>query len=284
MKNIVTALSALVTLFLFSCQKEVSTEDPNATPGGGGSTTSTKLTRVVTKAGSDSITTAFTYNSANRISKITIDGASGGQKVDLRLTYERNAANIITKETYESSSLAQYFIDKIETIHTYDAAASRYRHSVTKVNLGIVIVRDSVVYTYDGSGKLTSLNEFLDDGSGYEPYAKEEYTYSGSNVATTKFYGFDDQVNNYVLDATETYEYDSKTNPVQFTADAIVLRTAISYAFFYSANNITKRTEVVTSPSATNVTTTTYTYNSSNRPATSTTTTGSGSRTSTYYY
>ncbi|MGV3530193.1 MAG: hypothetical protein ACO1OO_14920 [Flavisolibacter sp.] len=283
MKKIFT-LSALAVL-MFSCQKEVSYEDPNNPPdtGGGGANDGTKLTRVGMKAGDDSITVKYTYTTNTRISEIDLSGTLGGDAISQNSKYTRNANNIITQEIYKSSDLAALGIPQVVFDHTYDDANNRYAYS--KITIAGVGVVDSIVYSYSNS-RLSSVTHFASTNGTLAPARKEEYTYSGTNVATISYYDYEDQAQDFVLSLSETYEYDSKTNPLLFTSDAVVLANAMSIEaysslpLFYSSANYTKLTAQDTTGSYTFDRT--FTYNSNNRPATATV--NGGQLVYTYYY
>jgi hypothetical protein len=259
-------------MFLFSCKKE---EDFGNNSGG---TNPTRLVKMVTKLGSDSSVYNFSYNSSGKITGVILSGAESGQPIDLRISYVRNASGIIQKQVLKSNEFAAVGIDSIVTIVNYDAGNNRYKNAVSAFSVFGFPIRDSIVFQYDASGKMIAEIDYTDGGGGYDPSTKTEYSYSGNNVLSEKFYSYTGAA--FDLDETDTYEYDAKTNPLQFASDAVVLNLVP----FYSANNITKTTVVASNPADNYITTETYTYNSSNRPATSTSVTGSETATTTYYY
>lgn len=286
MRKLLIALSALVVTFS-ACQKEPSFEDPNSVPGGGGTgggggggNNGTKLVRMGVRVGNDTLTSDYTYNASNRITLISHAGNLGGQNLVFSQKFNRSASNVITSYVLKASFLLAAGLDRdtLDTKYVYDAATSRYVHSISRYNYLGDAVADSTVFNYDATGKLTSQINFFNDGSGYFQDRKIEYTYAGNNLASVKTYEHDGTA--FQLADTETYEYDSKVNPQQSAADAVVL----GMADFYSANNITKRTTVVVDPPETTVTTLSYTYNTNNRPTKAVGVSGSASSTVTYTY
>lgn len=280
MRQIVTAAAALVSVFLFSCQKEV-----NENNGGGGSNNNNNpnlLKKTVEKSGSDSTVVTYTYNSAGKLTNMNTLGSIGGQTFDLKQRFVRNSAGIIQQTIIKSDQFIQFGIDSVVTKVNYDAANNRYKNAITSISLLGFSFKDSLVYQYDASGKLTTEIDYSDDGTGggYVPSGKTEYVYTGSNLTTQKDYTYDDTSASWDLDETDTYEYDAKTNPVQFVADAPVL----GIAGFFSANNATKITAVNADPTKNAVTTETYTYNAANRPATGTSTTNGTASDLTFFY
>jgi hypothetical protein len=277
MKKLLIAFSA-AAFVLTACQKEPSFEDPNGNPGGGGGSTSGKLVRLGTRMGADSTTTDFTY-AGDLLSGLNQSGSANGQSAEAQVSVRRNSANVITRMVTKSDLFSQIGLDDSLVMNfNVNSANSRYVYGVSKFNFMGQPFADSTVYTYDGTGKLVSAVSYFDDGTGYVTDRKEEYTYSGSNLASTKSYI--DEGNGLTLVETTTYEYDNKTNPLHFPADAPVL----GMSDFYPANNVTKRTVVSADPQDSGTTTATYTYNSDNRPAKSVNTDGSSSSTISYYY
>jgi hypothetical protein len=276
MKNSLTAILTILSFGLFSCQKEVDDIFSNT----GGVVSGTRLIKTVEKTGADSVVSVYGYNSSGKIINADIAGVEAGQAYDISLTYVRNSSGIIQKQILESSDFASIGIDSIVSIVSFDAGNNRYKNSVTNFSLSGIPLIDSIMFQYDASGRLITEIDYNDVGFGYLPSWKKEYTYSGNNLATEKYYSYDLASGNFLLEDTGTYEYDTKTNPLQFATDAAILNL---YPF-YSANNVTKFTYVASDPADNFTSTINYTYNSSNRPLTDVTTTGTEVASTTYYY
>ncbi len=283
MKN-VTAFSLCLLLLLTACQKEADLGDPAGgigSGGSGGTTSGTRLIRIGTRTGADTITTSFAYNAAGSISNIAYDGSLSGQLIDAQVRLVRNAAGVIMSYIAKSSIYATIGLDSLVTNYVYDAMAGRYKYGLAKYNAFGTNGSDSAVFSYDASGKLVSGITYHNDGSGYAPDTKTDYTYSGNNIATQKTYSYNGTA--FDLDELDSYDqYDAKTNPLQFQKDAPI----IGLTTFYSANNPTKRTVTDYSSGSPVVSagTFTYTYNNQNQPLKASGTDGSQSSTSTYTY
>jgi hypothetical protein len=261
-----------IILFLFSCKKEQDSVN-------GGGSKNARLLKTVAKSGSDSTVSEFTYNGSGKIVGFKLSGVQSGSAIDLRLTYVRNSSDIIQKQILKSNDLGALGLDSIVTAVNYDAGNNRYKNAVSIVVLFAFSIKDSIVFQYDGTGRLTSEIDYTDAGSGMLPSTKTEYTYAGNNLSGEKYYSYNNGT--FQLEETYAYEYDSKINPLQFAPDAAILNMSP----FYSANNITKTTYVnATDPTNNYVSNDTYTYTGTNRPATSTSVTGSNITTTTYYY
>jgi hypothetical protein len=273
MKKLLLSACALSVLFFSSCKKNDDDNNGGVTPG-------TRLLKTVLKTGSDSTVTTYSYNSAGKLISSKSDAVSGGQTFDLQIDIVRNSSGIIQKQVLKSSVLAG-IADSIVTDIRYDATNGRYKNSYTVVSAFGFTIADSIVYNYDGSGKLVSQIDYVDDGSGYVPDNKVEYAYSGNNLQSLKYYSYDLGTSAFVHEETNTFEYDDKTNPLQFANEAPVL----GMTQFYSANNFIKNTYVsLTSPSDNYVSNITYTYNDQKRPVTATQVNGSVTSTGTYTY
>jgi len=282
MKNKFILLILSSCTLLFSCQKEVSNEN-----GGGGNSgnNGTLLVKSVFKSGSDSSQTLYAYDGSKRLASVSNSGVDAGTPYTNQINLTRNSGGVIQKMSVKSDQFAQYGIDSLLYNVAYDAGTSRYKYKVFALNIGFALLKDSVAYEYDAAGKIVKEREFIDDGTagGYEEIAKTEYTYSGNNIGTAKYFTYDVPTNTYTLDETDTFEYDAKTNALQLGNEAIV----IGDVTFYGPNNVSKQTiDVPADPTSNQTRTTTYTYNSNNRPITATfvTTPGGGSATASFTY
>jgi hypothetical protein len=272
--RILLTLIVLATLVFTSCKKE-----QDSVNGGGNS--NTRLIKMVAKSGSDSSVSEFTYNGSGKIVGFKLSGSDSGLPLDLRLTYVRNNSDIIQKQILKGSDLAGLGLDSIVTIVNYDAGNNRYKNAISVLILFGFSIKDSIVFQYDGNGRLVSEIDYTDAGFGMDPSTKTEYTFVGNNLAGEKYYSYDDVAATFDLEEIYAYEYDSKINPLQFAPDAPVLNMNP----FYSANNITKTTYVDAIDASNNyLSNDTYTYTSVNRPATSKSVTGSNTVTTTYFY
>jgi hypothetical protein len=273
MKNLLTAILALFSIGLFSCQKEV--DDifaGNASPTG-------HLVKLVSKSGSDSSVLAFGYNSSNKLISLTSNAVVSGSNISFSERAERNSAQIIQRLIIKTDQYQQYGIDSAITNIQY--TAGRYSAKVTNLNLGGIIITDSVSLVYDASGKVIREDDFLTFTGLTEQTAKTEYTYNGNNIATIKRYSYDSSTSSFTLDETYTYDqYDDKLSPMYFGVEAFVFESPELYSY----NNPLKSS--ITSSGSTQNYTTSYTYNSANKPITATSSVqpGNTTATGTYYY
>ncbi len=278
--RLLLTLSFLSCIVLFSCQKEKSFSNNNGGSTAGGAT-GTKLVKMVFKAGADSSVFAYSYNSSGKLITITVTGKEGGSPLYNKKTFVRNSQGIIQKLVMEDADFIQAGIDSVVYKVRYDVSVSRYTGWTVSLDFGNGIQKDSIVYVYDGTGKIINEMGYGDGGTGtYQPSGKIEYTHSGNNIMTKKLYSYDQGV--YSLDFTITDEFDTKTAPLILGIEGIISESN-SIAPYYSSNNITK--ETVTYPNdPAEILTITYTYNSSNKPASAIYSIPGGQSNVAYYY
>ncbi len=273
-------LSILSCILLFSCQKESGFSINNNTSGGGGGT-SGLLVRLVSKSGSDSAILTFGYNSSSKL--ITFDWSD--PNVIVRERVERNSQGIIQKIFLKSNSSQQAGFDSAITKVGYNSG--RYTYKETTFDYRVPVTKDSIAFIYDGTGKVVTEKAYVayvvnGFDSSYKEYRKVDYTYTGNNIATIKYYNYVAVTSSYSLQITYTYDqYDNKISPMYFGIEALVF----GLQPFISLNNPTKSTITSAGSPADNYTTT-YTYNSSNKPLTALSTIQPGNTTvaGKYYY
>lgn len=276
MKLILFSLVASCIFLLTTCQKEAGFSNGSGSGTGSGDL----LTKLVSKSGSDSSIISFGYNASKKLTTLDFLTVSSGQSVEINERAERNSQGIIQRVIIKSDTYQQAGIDSVITVVSYNGG--KYTSKVTSFDFVVVVLKDSVAIAYDAAGKVNSERSFTDVGGAYEEYQKVEYTYSGNNLASIKYYSYDASASAYTLVETFTYDqYDSKVSPIYFGYEAFVLGSP----FFFSSNNPLKSTIMVTGSTAENYTTT-YTYNAANKPLTASSIIqpGNVTTTGTYYY
>lgn len=271
----------ILSIVLFSCQKEIDFVNGG---GGGGSASGNRLVKTVSKTGSDSVVTVYTYNSNGKLINVKSTGMSGGQDAGNEDRYYRNGSGIITRVVQLNPNFASAGIDSVITIVHY--AGSRYTNDVTSLSLFGFTVNDSTVHVYNASGKVIEDDEYQ-ELVGVQPYeltTKTLYTYDAAgNVTQMDLYSHDAATNTDDLVATLKYTFDNKTAAISYGVDAI----GVGQVDLVSVNNIIKAEFIDHSDPANNfIFDFTYSYNSNNRPATGTQTQTPGSLVSnlSFYY
>lgn len=283
--RIIIALSALASIFLFSCQKEVdyANGNNNSGGGGGGGAQGTTLVKTVSKNGSDSVVTVYTYNGNKKLINEKITGKSQGIDVSNEYKYYRNASGIITRYVQINADLVAQGIDSVTTIVNYNSSSSRYTSTVSTITYSGFTVLDSTVFLYDAGGKVIESDLYLGIPllGGYDLAVKFKYMYANGNISQYDIYDLTSGTEEHI--ATTKYTFDAKTSPIIFNNEAF----AIGHPDWVSVNNATKVELLdLTDPTNNYTIAIAYAYNSANRPATSVNTTTPGNIVDnvTYYY
>jgi hypothetical protein len=262
MKKILPAAAALA-IVLFSCQKEPSTEDPG-NGGGGGSSNGDLLVKMVSKTGSETLTTTFTYDANKKIINHKITGRQNGVDITDEYRFYRNSSGIIIRMVQVPPVVAGAGIDSVVSIVHHDG--TKYTSYVSEIGALGFSVLDSVAISYNGSGKPIRTDQFqsMPFSGGYTASGKDEYIYQGDNLVQTDMYTYNAATLGFDLDGTSKSTFDNKAASLNLGAEGILFN-----ADAISANNIIK-TDVnyIGVPVPNLLTTITYTYNASNRPST----------------
>lgn len=276
--------AVLITLVIASCQKEI-----DWSTGTGGTVTSEKLVRIKSKTGTDTTQIDYTYDASNRLIREKTTGTGSGVDLDNDLIIKRNSSGIITSTVQKAAALVLAGIDSVETRFNYSTGTSRYTSAIFTLTVAGFGVTDSAVYSYDANGRISSDAHYLAATGLPIPLPpvlalRNTYSYSSSGAnlvsiqqeATTAPGGPLSPV------STQTFTFDSKTNPLIILTEAIITaRTGL-----YNANNATKAVLANTiDPSQDFTMDYTYKYNSSNKPDSSYgTRTPGGAVTATKYF
>jgi hypothetical protein len=273
--RIIIALSALTSLFLFSCQKEADFANGNSGGNGGntGNPSDELLVKTVQKIASDSLVTTYGYNANKKLISLKQVGIDDqGDFVDREYHYHRTASGIITDYSIIDAELLAAGIDSVRTIVHYNSSTSRYTSYVLKIDILGFSLLDSSVFVYDGSGKIVGENVYESpSGSGNDYYlsGKLNYSYSANgNISQLDIRDLD-LSGTEIFSAITKISYDTKINPLHFNNEAL----AMGHPEWISGNNIAnEQLSDSNGPADDQTVTITYTYNAGNKPKTSVTT------------
>jgi len=270
MRLIIVSLG-ITSLFVLSCQKEIDPAtigkqtEPVTAPGPGG-----LLVKIVTHTGTDSSVTYFTYDDSRRLIGRAISGISQGFELNDNLQIVRNALGIITKLVEKSPTINQNGYDSVSTNVFYDAATARYTYTTEGHVANGLIIKDSLVFIYDASGRVTRQDYYLADffgGPQFNWVAKTEYDYdTRGNSIGINFFEYKDTSHSFILGGITTYTYDARVNPLLLNAgEAIVLQEPdLSSPSNISGVDLNDLTDPSTNVKVGIV----YTYNSADKPTT----------------
>jgi YD repeat-containing protein len=281
MKQLTCLLMAAV-LLLAACQKEI-----DWGLGSGGVTADQLLVKILSKTGTDSTVVTYSYNSAKQLIRETTIGSSGTNSLDNDLRITRNSAGIIQKTVQVASELIANGIDSLVIRYNYNSALSRYSSSVFNVTVMGTNVTDSVVYVYDASGKITSDAHYLKASILPLPVLslRNQYTYSadGLNLTGAQQFASTTPGGPLSLQASQSYTYDSKKNPLIIKQEAILLTRP---GLFNAQNTLSTLVTNTTDPTTDFAMDYVYRYNLAGKPDSSyaTRTPGGAVTASKYFY
>lgn len=250
-------LYAALLFLLASCQKEISAE-----PGSG--TADSLLAKIITTDNGIQDSVVYTYNASRKLAAQTQSNAISWFLSSADLTITRASAGTISSYT-TSDGTGTYS-------YTVGTANSKYTYKKVTVDISPgVPATDSTAFQYDASGKINgSQNYILAPAAGipvYFQYGKSDFTYDASgNLSKIILYSIDTASLMIVKTGQFDFVYDTKTSPLNLSAEAIIL----DQFNFCGVNNSAKITYTdVADPSLNEMITFTYTYNAAGKPLTS---------------
>jgi len=283
MNTVLRTFAVLLVLILASCQKEIDW-------GTNGGSAGTKLYRVRSVSGSDTIVVDYTYDGNGRLIRERTTGLSPGISMDNDLVIYRNAAGVITRTIQRSPAFSALGVDSVITTVYYNTTASRYTAASFALTLLGFSVTDSAVFTYDGTGKISKDEHYLSSGAVGIPIPallmlRNNYSYdaTGNNLLQIRQDAAANPGDPLTPVATQTYTADAAVNPLKLQNEALVLsRPELFNAANVASLNFTDLTDPTNNFSESNV----YFYNRLNRPdsCNSTATPGSAVTRIAYFY
>jgi len=273
----------VISLYLSSCQKEISAEN-NGNPGG--SASGDLLVKIVANEGGQTLVTTFEYDAAKRLTREKILGVSGGQAIDNDTRVIRDGSGIITTLIQKNAQLAAQGIDSVITKVNYNAGSQRYTSRVMEISLFGFTTVDSAALSYDASGNQVKEEHYLGSpllGLPLELQLLNEFVRNpDGSMNENKIYYPDPLSGTLDQVASIKYAYDTKTSPLILTKndaagmgrpDLTALSNATQLDFTDLSNGAGSFTQTIT-----------YTYNNANKPETSVSVSGGVTTNSTYYY
>jgi hypothetical protein len=294
--------SAIVTLFA-SCQKEASFNpgnDGGTGSGTGTGSTSGLLVKTVAVTGSETQTTAYTYDSQNRLETMKITGVSGGIPINSFHKYVRDNAGRIIKVLQKADAMPMPGAStdtSVKTFHYPNATTMNYDYSVHVITMNVggisMSTIDSAVYNYSGS-KMTSYNQYMFSSvmpGSVMMNSKYEFIYDASDRVTNMKMYSDGGVQGGPMDLDMEWKYTYGTSSMNnvYAASSAAQNLAMHGLPNTTAHFISKMeaNSNATSPPVNIVITTTYVNGAGNKPASGTVVTataGQPTRTTNYTF
>lgn len=210
MRKILTAALAVLSIGLFSCQKEV--DDIFAGNGSGSGSSGELLLKTVAVTNSDTLTTLYSYDNQRRLETIIMDGTSNGILMHNYKKYIRDASSRIVKIVQVVDQNGIVTDTTAEIVH-YPGSGAEYDYTVNELSVLGFTTKDSSVYSFS-SGKMTSMTSHLSSPllGPTEMLTKIDFTYDAEgNVTVIKTYS---DLGTGVLApvANESYTYGNAIN------------------------------------------------------------------------
>lgn len=235
MKKWLTALPVL-SLLLFSCQKEIGFDSPTNPGNGGGNTNGDLLVRAlqITPSTNDTNTISFKWDVSKRLLEYTSFGRVNGAPVSINITILRESDGKI-KNIVSKSSFSQGVDSTVYTVH-YQGNTSQLAYVLSTQYSPLGDFKDSSVFTYSSSGQVSSKETFAELFGPMEPLSKQEYTYDGNgNVLQIANY-ISDFAGGYISTSGSSYTYDAHKTAIQLGEESFMVLGPENV----SKNNMTK--------------------------------------------
>lgn len=222
--------TAMLAVFLFSCKEEVpDIIKPDPAPADTTASTATLLTKTVQTTGSDVTTMRYQYDAQKRLAWYSNTSTQTGYFEDTSKIV-RDANGIIQQIIYRSDTSERYNDPNLDSVIfnvSYNAAAQKYTHKISRYRSYQYSFRDSTVYTYGAQNLIVKEEAYYYDSIGtktYILYAKNDYTHDTASNLTklnTVYYKVDG-VNDYPFEIIYTYD-EKGVNLLNLGNEAIVL-------------------------------------------------------------
>jgi hypothetical protein len=246
MRKYQSILIMVIFAGLFSCKKE----DAPAS-------STNPLAKVVSKAGSDSIVSEYSFDGAGRLAQEKISIADDFGEEIQTLSIVRDGSGKATRVVYAYAGS-----DPSTEVTDYAYNGSKVKHGIWNFDFNGLTVKDSIAFTY--ANKVSKTAHYLSLlGTPATLGNYNEYTYDGrGNMTQAKLYSLFGSGSSE-LTATISFEYDTNINPWYSNDDVLVEYVGTQYI---SPNNVTKVTVAAADPSESYQIVNTYEYGSDKRP------------------
>ena len=210
-------IPVLMILFFASCGKEASVEKKEASPEDSTVNTGGLLTRFVTKynGSSDSVVYTFQYDNNKRLKSFsTLQPDDDQNIIEQSYRYYRNASGLVERYVeYATAVINNIRYEDSAVYHLY-LNGGRYDHAIREVlNLPDPVIKDSVVYEYDGSGRINTVHITRYEDNAWAEFQKAIYSYDANGNITQVVLTFEDPGD---LHQVITLQYSDKSAAANF--------------------------------------------------------------------
>ena len=226
MRKILTILTACSSIFLFSCQKEVDFANGNGNGngnGGGGNSNGELLVKAleVTPSTNDTNIITFEWDASKRLIKYHSIGRINGFDDEITDEITRLGDGKIQKIKTTTSLTAGLIDSVIYTVHYVPGSPKIAYHIATQYTF-IGDLKDSVIYTYNSAGQVSSQVDFTDIFGIVQESSKETYVYDANGNVTTHNTYSPNGTGGYDLEGAHIYTYSTHKNAVVLGDEAYV--------------------------------------------------------------
>lgn len=281
----------MLGIFLFSCQKEISSENGNSGGNNGNGSTNGKLVKIVEVTANDTLVTLYGYDSQDRLQTMTIDGKANGMTTHQYRKVEWDAAGRVVRVKQYLEMNGMSADTAVNIIHYPNATTTDYDYSVNTMGMMGFTSIDSTVYTYSNGKLVKEISYTSTPLLGLPPVesSKVEFTYDGSGrVSILKMYGDISPATTggpLVHIATQTYTYGTSLNALAISSNAAQNFWINGMPNASNEATVKMQMDDLTTPANSLTMNMTYVLGGGNKPL-SATATGSAGRVTkyTYYY
>lgn len=263
MKRLVPCFLVMLTLTMYSCQKELGplTNETEIAPPVTPPVDTVKpvtgndlLVRMqrdfsYSTGNKESRVAEFSWNAAKRLVRYSESGTDANEsEVSVRYRFDRDAGGKVVKAV-QSGFPASAGIDSIVYTVVYQAGTEKLAY-VNDIQYSKAIrLKDSIVYTYDASNHITQKETWFAVGLNgtLNRNTRQVYTYD-TNGNITKLveaaYNSTDKI--YVQSGTFNYTYGTFKTPVQLGVEAFIVSKLTDWVSPYYTTASVQRTETGT--------------------------------------
>lgn len=235
MKKLLTALS-VVSVFLFSCQKEISFDNvqPGTNPSGGVNGDLLVKAHEISLATNDTNTITFQWDNSKRLLQYYSFGKVNGFRTYINHRISRASDGKITRIISRTEIDGALSDSSLYTVH-YVPGSTKMAYTTGEHVGSFAGVFDSTTYSYNAAGMIASKETYSDFLGGWEAISKEEYSYD-ANGNLTKIISFISDFNGgWLQGGISSYTYGSRKTTASLGEESYIVISASAV----SKNNMT---------------------------------------------
>lgn len=252
-------ISSVLMVVIVSCQKEIDL-------GTGANSFGDLLIKIqrITPASGDTSIVNFQWDASRRLVKYSATGEVDNNSGDFTHVIARAADGKILRINSES---AFFMADSIAYFPYYESGSFRLAYVIDSqyFSLGPTIM-DSVVYTYNGGGRIIETETFSGLPGFLVPTGKKAFTYDGNGNLSVVIDSLPDGFGGYDLWATTTNTYDSHRPIYQIGEEAFIIADLDPMSISNKNSNKQTRVDAISPGNSYTTTNSQYQFNAADKP------------------